>query len=163
MIIQNDQRRGPEPITTREAQAWLCIGPDKGRDFWETQRWSTHQELFWEDLWMLIGLAPCQPSAFIEELKRPLWETKKVAEYISKTPKVVAAWHKKSTYPTGFSSPALVVGPRKKLWLPIEVEAYRHGQHFTQIAKSIRRRRGQESPRLRQTTEPLVTLDPLTE
>lgn len=152
-----------QELSFDQVARWLGICDDTRRELWAKMNLRTEDKPTWPILWRIVGLSPHQPPELHRELKRPLWETKEVARYISKEPKTVAGWCRSGSYPLGFPPPALIVGPRKKLWLPLEVEAYRHGAHFSRLAKTISRARrsGQTVPKA--PRELTVNLDPLEE
>lgn len=144
-----------------KVENWLQVSEDTRRKLMEAWGLSSRSPLPWSELLARIGLDPEQPLQLHEDLMENLWDTKAVAFHISKKPKTVASWVATGNYPKRFPRPVLIIGPRKKLWLPIEVKAYYRPNMFLALADAIHRPNARPEEIQRHREDLPVTLEPL--
>ena len=124
--------------TLSEIQFWLNVGTSIRASVLARWGLSARREVPWTELWPRIGLDAFQPIGVHAELRRQLWETAAVASFTGWGRTSVSKWVRQDRYPADFPKPVLIFGPRIKLWLPIEVEAYKYPSAFGALYGKVR-------------------------
>lgn len=138
-----------------EIDSFLRVKEDKRRELLRSWGLSGRQTLAWSELWSAIGLDPHQDESLWNALKLPLLLPPDVAPMVGISVETLNAWCRTDTLPTGFPPP-ICVGPRKKLWIHLDILARRQPEIYADAAGKINRSR----PQWQLPERPNITLDP---
>ncbi|WP_099828260.1 hypothetical protein [Oceaniglobus indicus] len=138
-----------------EIESFLRVKEDKRRELLRSWGLSGRQTIAWSEVWSAIGLDLHQDESLWNALKLPLLLPPDVVLMVGKSVETLNGWCRTDTLPPGFPLP-ICVGPRKKLWINLDILARRQPEIYGSAAGKIRRSRanGQLLERLS------ITLDP---
>ncbi|MBW4986081.1 hypothetical protein KZZ07_26515 [Mameliella sp. CS4] len=138
-----------------EIESFLRVKEDKRRDLLKSWGLNGRQTVAWSKLWSVIGLDPDQDESLWEALKAPLLLPSDAAPMVGISVETLNGWCRTNTLPVGFPPP-ICVGPRKKLWINLDILARRQPEVYADAAGKIRRSR----PQWQLPERPSITLDP---
>ena len=92
----------------------------------------------WSELWSSMGLEPAQHKKLWGDLQTPLRDNKEVSQITGISVGAINAWCNEDNYPERFPPP-IRLGPRKKLWISLEILAFEQPSLYLVRAKEIRR------------------------
>lgn len=124
--------------TIEEIERYLRVKGDKRREIFAYWGLPSNRSMSWSELWSSMGLEPTQHKKLWGDLQTPLWDNKKVSQITGISVGAINAWCNKDKYPERFPPP-IRLGPRKKLWISLEILAFEQPSLYLVRAKEIRR------------------------
>lgn len=161
MIRTSTPKNVSGTATIDELERFLRISGDKRRELFADWGLRSNCSTAWSEIWSAMGLEATQPRKLWADLQTPLLENKEVARIIGVSVETINDWCNKENYPKLFPPP-IRLGSRKKLWISLEVLAFKQPSLFLARAKEIRRH-----PRRPRSVKPTprvmnINLNPLT-
>ncbi|OWY06301.1 hypothetical protein [Thioclava sp. IC9] len=138
-----------------EIESFFRVKEDKRRELLRSWGLNDGPTVAWSELWSAIGLDPYQDKDLWADLKLPLLLPSDVAPMVRVSVETLNGWCRTNTLPAGFPPP-ICVGPRKKLWINLEILARRQPEIYADAAGKIRRSRLE----WHLPGRPSITLDP---
>ena len=141
-------RIGPSALATNSEfeRFFGRCGDDTRRKIFHHLGLPRRRKQAWGEFWHAVGLETEQPEHLWEDLtlgcsgKNILWNASRVAEETGLAATTVNGYCHRKSFPVGFPEPLIDIGPKTRLWLPLEVRAYVRPSLFGNRAASIRRK-----------------------
>ena len=124
--------------TIEEIERYLRVKGDKRRELFAYWGLPSNRSMSWSELWSSMGLEPIQHKKLWGDLQAPLLDNKEVSQITGISVGAINAWCNKEEYPDNFPPP-IRLGPRKKLWVSLEILAFEQPSLYLVQAKKIRR------------------------
>jgi predicted DNA-binding transcriptional regulator AlpA len=150
----------PVTATTAELEKYLGIKCDKRRELFASWGFHCNRSTTWSEIWSAIGLKAEQPKTLWADLQMPLLDNKAVSEITGTSVGTINSWCKDGKYPILFPHP-IRLGPRTKLWIPLEVLGFVKPVIYIARAQKIRRASRTSIAMIRQVPASKIDLEPL--
>lgn len=124
--------------TIEEIEQYLRVKGDKRRELFAYWGLSSNRSMSWSELWSSMGLEPTQHKKLWGDLQIPLRDNKEVSQITGISVGAINALCNEDNYPERFPPP-IRLGPRKKLWISLEILAFEQPSLYLVRAKEIRR------------------------
>ncbi|WP_138924245.1 helix-turn-helix transcriptional regulator [Sulfitobacter sp. BSw21498] len=138
MIKTSTPKLDPGTATIEQIEGYFGIKGDKRREVFAAWGFPSNASTAWSEIWAAMGLNQTQARKLWADLQTPLLDNKEVSRITGISVGTINDWCNKEKYPT-FFPPPIRLGARKKLWISLEILAFKQPSLYSARAKEIRR------------------------